>query len=507
MLAIRFTFPGGQYHATPWYRHVNEADVEWPPSPWRISRALIAVWHRKRAPAQRDEALLERLLAKLSSAPPHYHVPAAVHAHTRHYMPGKGDKRTLIFDAFARLAPDDPLVAVWPEVELEGEEASLLDALLTDLGYLGRAESWVDAVRLPEFRGDCNCMPSDEAVDTRTGEIGEIVRLLSPRPPEAWLAFRESQQKETAQRPDLKPKDKKQIENTLPASWLAAISLESNELRAAGWSAPPAAQSVAYRHPSGLLGPTGQAQARVLPSPPVTTFRFALYGKPLPRIEDAVRVGECLRRAVMSRAKKECGEAAIPVAISGHGPANSQGHTHAFWLAEDADGDGYIDHLLVHVPAGLSGKPREAVASLRRLWEREGQEWQVLLEGAGEAARFASASRLCQTGRIFTSVTPYLMPWYTKPRFGLPEQIRRECRARGLSEPIAIDHLPHLHIQGRDLTPLHFHRFRSKRGLTQPDPCGAFLRLTFDRPVQGPLALGFGCHFGLGQFAPSTAPT
>ena len=31
---IRLTFPGGQYHATPWGRHVNEGAVEWPPSPW-----------------------------------------------------------------------------------------------------------------------------------------------------------------------------------------------------------------------------------------------------------------------------------------------------------------------------------------------------------------------------------------------------------------------------------------------------------------------------------------
>jgi len=43
MLALSFTFPGGRYHATPWGRHVNEADLEWPPSPWRIVRALIAV--------------------------------------------------------------------------------------------------------------------------------------------------------------------------------------------------------------------------------------------------------------------------------------------------------------------------------------------------------------------------------------------------------------------------------------------------------------------------------
>jgi hypothetical protein len=48
--------------------------------------------------------------------------------------------------------------------------------------------------------------------------------------------------------------------------------------------------------------------------------------------------------------------------------------------------------------------------------------------------------------------------------------------------------------------PIHFHRFRSRRGEKQPDALGTFLRLTFAEPVQGPLALGYGSHFGLGLF-------
>jgi len=47
---------------------------------------------------------------------------------------------------------------------------------------------------------------------------------------------------------------------------------------------------------------------------------------------------------------------------------------------------------------------------------------------------------------------------------------------------------------------LDFRRFRSKRGLEQPDRQGSMLRLEFPEPVGGPVALGFGCHFGLGLF-------
>jgi len=52
MFAVAFRFIAGRYHATPWGRHVNEADVEWPPSPWRIIRSLIAVRHRKLDPVE-----------------------------------------------------------------------------------------------------------------------------------------------------------------------------------------------------------------------------------------------------------------------------------------------------------------------------------------------------------------------------------------------------------------------------------------------------------------------
>lgn len=47
---------------------------------------------------------------------------------------------------------------------------------------------------------------------------------------------------------------------------------------------------------------------------------------------------------------------------------------------------------------------------------------------------------------------------------------------------------------------LAFHRFRSRRGLVQPDCTGAALRLDFGKRVPGPVALGFACHFGLGLF-------
>jgi len=505
MVAIAFRFPAGRYHATPWGRHVNEAAVAWPPEPWRIVRGFIATWHRKVDHATYSEEALTSLLGALAGEPPVYQLPEAIHAHTRHYMPvrsGRQDKKTLIFDAFVRLAPEAELVVAWPSVDLDPNQTALLDDLLTPLGYLGRAESWVEARRLAVWEGEPNCVPGEEAVDPDTGEVlGEVVPLYLPQPPGEYGQLRERMLSGLTAR-GLKPRERKRVEATLPEAWLAALSLDTSDLQAAGWSAPPAARLIHYLRPEAALQP--MAPPRPKPSRPSaspTTARFALYGRPLPRVEDAVKVGEWLRSGLMGQAKRILGEDRIPPELAGHhGSQRAEGHDHAFFLPEDADGDGRIDHVVLHIPAGLSADGCQVVAALRRLWTREGYDWQVILEGLGGGPALAAATPLFGESRTWLSVTPYLHPWHVKKRFTVADQLRRECRERGLPELSAVEAIPTVQVASRPRHAVHFYRFRSKRGLTQPDTHGSFWRLTFAEPVAGPLALGFACHFGLGLF-------
>ncbi len=498
MLAIGFRFSGGRYHATPWGRHVNEADVEWPPSPWRILRALIAVWHRKIHNEAYPVAALEGLLTQISGSLPDYRLPIAIHSHVRHYMPvreGAKDKRTLIFDAFARISTEDELVAAWPEVILDDASQQLLDQLLIGLAYLGRAESWVEARRLEGWQGEPNCVPGDTALDVTTGEIGEVVALFCPQSPSAYQASRDQWQ-------EANPiKGKKKGGAALPESWLAAVGMETSELQAAGWSQPPAARRVFYRRPSGALKPDASTVAvRSRPQQKaVTTVRFALYGRPLPRMEDAVRIGELARVALMHLAEKHLGQ--VPSLLSGHDLPETNRHHHAFFLPE-CNNQGRVDHLLVHAPGAFEADHLRAVQKLNRLYTRDGNEWQVVFEGAGDRGAFVEVSPLTGCGQTWQSVTPYLRPWHIKKNFGVAEQIRKECRLRGLPEPIEIRPLPEVMVGNTLRRPVHFHRFRSRRGLTQPDTSGSLVELVFPEPVTGPLALGFACHYGLGLFAP-----
>lgn len=492
MLTLAFTFPAGRYHATPWGRHVNEADVGWPPDLWRLTRALIATWHRKLDPAIFPRERLVDLLAALAAEAPHYRLPDAVHFHTRHYMPVH-DKPSLIFDAFAQVGREAELIAHWPTITLTVEQTGLLDALLSVIGYLGRAESWVEARRLDGWADKCNCYPSEETVDKETGEVrGDLVSLWLPRTAEDYAGFR-AHSHETLLARGLPKREIKAVNATLPEDWLAAISLDTGELQAAGWSAPPAAHQAYYLRPKEALRfmAATSASAKLQQTGKVTTARFALYAKPLPRITDAVRVGETLRSAVMGRARRLFGED-IPASLSGHELPADNRHGHAFFLSEK-NREGRIDHLVIHAPDGFDAHAQAALTELKIIRTREGVEWRLLLEGLGEAGIFSS--ELLDKAACWQSVTPYLHPWHCKKGFGVTEQIKRECRLRGLPEPFTVETLPDIKPRALD-----FRRFRAKRSLHQPDRQGCFLRLVFSEPIQGPLALGFGCHFGLGMF-------
>ncbi|MFZ5557562.1 MAG: type I-G CRISPR-associated protein Csb2 [Pseudomonadota bacterium] len=492
MLALSFTFPAGRYHATPWDRHVNEGAVAWPPEPWRLLRALIATWHHKvKHSGQHQESTMLGLIESLAQELPNYTLPAASHSHTRHYMPQrKAGDTSLVFDAFTAVARDEPLYMTWPHLDLPGDQVALLDDLLAVIGYLGRAESWVEASRVSNPR-DPNCVPGSQAIDPSTGELrGEVVTLFSPLPAGEYRMHRDRflTDKRAAKKPS----------STLPDNLLDALSVETADLRRQGWSQPPAARKVPYLRPVDALRPKRVPQKDT--SPGFTTVRYLLVGKPLPRLEYSVRIGELLRQAVMSRAKHELGEDAIPAMLSGHDLPEGNRHQHAFYLPLDANGDGRIDRLLLHVPAGMGPAERRVVEKLRRIWSRDGGEWLLVLESIGDVG---VGEPLMSRATEWRSITPYLHPWHVKKGFAIEDQVHRECCERGLPEPIALERLGGALVGGRIRRPIHFHRFRNKRGLSQPDRHGSFWRLTFAEPVSGPLALGFACHFGLGLFAPA----
>lgn len=535
MFALTFSFPAGRYHATPWGRNVNEADVAWPPEPWRILRALVATYWHKGDRVRWSEEMLARLIDDLAEDVPIYYLPeGAIHAHTRHYMPAPV-KTTLVFDAFAHLPEGAKIVAAWPELDLAAELFGLATDLAEGIGYFGRAESWVDCGATSDWGGEANCRPVSQ---NRTAH-GETVRVLTPLSVRDYAVERtrllkeaDDLERDRAAASGKSPPTPTALEKarnnafgpTLPDRLVKALILDTADYQKYRWNRPPASREIVYTRPP--LSPVPR-RARVRTTTiddhkQITVARYLLAGRPRTRIEDAVKIGELMRLAALSKFGWDNSKPRAPSVISGRSPDGAPlragRHTHAFWLPEDVDGDGWIDHITVYAEKGLDNSVRQKLDRLTRLWigggdsggeegdkENSRQEWRLALEGFGRPEDFADTSRLFGSSNEWVSVTPFLAAGHLK-KAGYEGEIHRLWKRRKITtgshtEPVRVEILRHIEIHGTLRRAVHFHRFRSRGREKQPDAQGALLRLSFNEPVKGPLVLGYACHFGLGMFA------
>ena len=222
------------------------------------------------------------------------------------------------------------------------------------------------------------------------------------------------------------------------------------------------------------------------------TVRMRLTGDRLPH--RAQEVAERARRATLGQARRLYGAGGVPAVLSGHdagGPG--RGHGHAFWLPEDADRDGRLDHLTVHVPA-MDGAALAALlaADIALLSRRE--SWRAQWHWIGRSDDDDVPGTLLGSAAAWVSLTPFVGPWHEKPRFSQADMVRRECSARGLPPLLSLD------PAGDDTGGRAAPRWRWRHNAPPGDGRGTRWRLVFGLPVRGPLALGYGCHFGLGLF-------
>lgn len=534
-VAVALSFPGGQFHATPWGHHVNEALPEWPPSPWRFLRALVAVWKRKLS-KRLSLSAVEPVLSELAKSRPAFYLPPATLGHTRHYMPlgsTEESKRTKVFDAFVALAHDAEVVFHWPDANLTDEGKQTLSLLLSQLGYFGRAESWCAARLLDDHDvSRLNCSPGSAA-----GK--ESVRVLAADP-ETWNGWSFKDRK-------IVPPDPK---------W--NLLAETADLHLERWSDPPGSRWVSYSRPTDCFAPRS-APRPVSPGDAKTDFiiaRFvldvaegrrplALVTETLPLAEEVRRqLGREYGRVVRSRNKgvefaKDDPRLFSPIL---HGkdengdPARS--HDHAFYLPTDEDRDGRIDHITIFAAGRFS---RDDVSALDRLRSLSfGKEGEAVGEG-GESGKRRTTHRLLLIGLdsekpsnvgqfrpslVLESATPYIAFRHLKkngrkrdsrefiPPEAIPEfmvHVFREDWDQRIDlkhqpKPVKIEYVQNPHDSsekgglGWRYRNLQFRRGRDRRGDDgYSRPFGAF-RLTFSESVRGPICLGYASHFGMGMF-------
>lgn len=543
MLAIELRFPAGRYHATPWDRQVNEGTVEWPPSPWRILRALIATWYLK---SQEDisETAMCKLVEKLSSLP-RFHLPKAALGHTRHYMPlyrsALDDKNTKVFDTFVALKDDYKLLVIWQEVDLSDDEKNILSRLLIKMGYLGRAESWVDARIVENSVFDANSMPLQNGSALPDGY--EIVRTLTCILPEEYRLWRNETLKDhkdsklrelqIAAREKGKPanmvklgkKDLIKIDQNLPTDLFQALHADTGDLKGAGWSQPPGSQWVNYIRPRNCFDINPRTRARRSTKELPIVARFAVTSQAPPRLTDAIYLSEKIHLALVKRSD---GSRVFTGCDESGGPL--KGNRHAYIMCESNLGlssgrRGEITHVTIYAPLGFDIRERKALDGLTKLWGHDGHDIQLVLLGVGQPEDFAGldeaagACPLLVESRIWISRTPFVSTRHPKvTRTKMPKldtnglqigssehELRRLLDQAGLPCPSSVERTASTDLAGHETRWLSFKRERNRgEGRRDATGFGYGFRIEFPEAVRGPIALGYGAHFGLGLFVPES---
>ena len=467
MTTIELKFPSHRFHATPWGRHVNEGAVEWPPSPYRLVRALYDAWQRKfrDVPA----AAMEELLRALAAEDPAYRLPVATASHTRSYLNSNTfdpTEKSLIFDAFVAVAPEASLFVTWPQLLLGEEQRELLERLLGSLNYMGRSESWIDASLYEgALEGGIRCEPMLDGA-----QAGDLLAVACPVPAGAY---------------------------TEKLAWLEALAYSTAQLQKDRRSLPPAMRMVAYVRPANAV----LTRVATLPRKHagVQAVMLGLSAKVLPLVTATVEVAEQVRVRLMGIHKRLTGDAGkVSAKFSGKTAegAPRKDHGHAFILPL-GNSRGRIDRVLVFTrdPAGFAPDEVQAILRMTELYGRTTEDPIRVMA----TQRAETGAEIRGSASVVVSTTPFCSGRHWRKGRGdygqfLAEEIRRECRNHHLPEPTTIEPL------AGSTSLFEWVEFRRNRKDETPRP-GYGFRLEFDQPVPAPFSLGYGCHYGLGQFA------
>ena len=487
-IAIRF--PLGRYHATPWDRSVNEGAAEWPPSPWRLLRALIATWYTRwpDLPAEAFDTLLGAL-----GDPPSYLTPPARPGHTRHYMPGldhksglpdarkqrpKAEKndpsgRDLIFDPFlsvrAQAQSGRNPTNCWSGGMRTSmpRSGSVLAKLVELLPYLGRADSVCEARLLDDD-------PVPDETWWRPGAEGDrTTRLLAPARPVSR----------------------------------AALEVTTVQVRKMRRTQPPGTVWVSY----AAAGEEAVRRERRPAVRPVDAVRLAVMSRAPAKLTHGILLADAAHAAAARK---------FPDDVSRHivgyrGAATDHQHAHWVPLPDPAGPADRVQTLLVYVPYGLTADEVSRLIGIRHISGRvgvtdgngSGYEFRdlpavdLLLHAAGPVRQVAP--ELCGPARRWRSLTPYLpvRHWH-RNRETLAEFLATDVNAElSYRDPSANRVRASPDLRRPETWARGFRRYRMKEHLGKAR-CGLGLVLEFPEAVPGPLLLGQLSHFGYGAFVP-----
>jgi CRISPR-associated protein Csb2 len=245
-----------------------------------------------------------------------------------------------------------------------------------------------------------------------------------------------------------------------------------------------------------------------------TVARYAL-ADPGPQLTETILLAERVHRALVELSD---GSAVFTGCDSSKRPLQGHRHAHIFCESIPCQGResrGEITNISIYAPMGFDSREEEALQRLKEIYDDQGASMSLVLLGLGQPAELGSTSPLFSRSRSWISHTPFLPTRHPKAtRAGVPKvdstgfqigspehELLRLLGLAGFPEPDMIERVGHTRLGERDVP---WDAFVRRRGADERRPAangaGYGFRIVFAEAVQGPVAVGYGGHFGMGMF-------
>lgn len=498
---IEVELTAGRYHAHPWgVSQYGIGEPEWPPSPWRLLRALAAAWFNYQTPGNSTQ-LRDELLEKLGrSGRPTLLIPKAAFRELRFFQPivkdGVINHRADHRDLFA-LVQGARFWFVF-ETGLDDQQKTLLETLLGRIRYLGRSESRAVLRLLDHEPKGTDACPLFEAKPLNASGLEQqqrtqVVRqVLCPdvRQQGGSLQFKVS---------DLWSLDGQQgAENELPRHLTDACIKARRPL-------PNGCEWMDYTLPAEAIVhelPRRRQREPCQHEVQVKEIRFRLTRRiPIP-VEQTVRVARAFRDAVVRSFEHLC-PSTHSVALTGcrDDGAPQPGHEHVYYLPRPSERSRFLEVLAVNIPNGrLTTLELDALLSVERIRLAPGDPYPITV--VAEAVLNILAQPLAPS-RMWRSLTPLVVPERLQRDHcdaALADWVEQILGGAGLTTPFRLK-------SKLKRATMSVHRYELNDSCSKKvgfsHRWGYLLELDFDQPVTLPKpAIGKDAHFGLGQLEP-----
>ncbi len=561
-LVLRQSFPLGRFHATQWRASPFDEELagEWPPSPWRLTRAVVARWYqwRRETVGTWPEDELEKLIRALCTSDYHFHLPEQARQSVilRQYQPAEFRMDPPNYKSFeAEFTATDSA-----EQKLKGIAQSVKrhESRLLVRVKKKRAQKKVEGTigaPLGNWRGldpdpgtrgygtnltedNAWCIPPDESLfwfvegDSWTPELAEVLdRCL-----ERIVYFGRAETLTHICRTDEAPisENVRLSENRTSGRLVPVLvpCLDATQTDVervtqdplAARNIPQGARLLYAQRPP--RPPVREAPRRMPVRPDTHLVQFALGWAVAPEQRATVRLTTRFRAAVLRNL--------IRIKTKG---------TTARWSEAPADIRDEISGMTGKDPQGEPLRGPRAHAEFLLWWDSgvptrllvwrgarpfDGDELEAILRAAAQELSWAAAGPDAEAWKIklvpldavippppgfdgasataWRTLTPYVPPRHhlrggkVRESETINNQIRRELAARGYASGAEL-------LSVKEIAPptwvaVHVPRRQADQRPFIGERLSYRLQLVFTRPIVGPVRLGHSSSFGLGLFSP-----